>query len=43
MPPTTLQIIAAIIFAIAIIHIFSVKYFEHLAHRSEKHSGLFIY
>lgn len=41
MPPTTLQIIAAIIFAIAIIHIFSVKYFEHLAHRSEKHSGLF--
>ena len=41
MPPTTLQIIAAIIFAIAIIHIFSVKYFEHLAKRSEKHSGLF--
>ncbi|WP_198306264.1 putative Na+/H+ antiporter [Arcobacter vandammei] len=41
MPPTTLQIIAAVIFAIAIIHIFSVKYFEHLAHRSEKHSGLF--
>lgn len=41
MPPTTLQIIAAIIFAIAVIHIFSVKYFEHLAHRSEKHSGLF--
>ena len=41
MPPTTLQIIAAVIFAIAVIHIFSVKYFEHLAHRSEKHSGLF--
>lgn len=41
MPPTTLQIIAAVIFAIAIIHIFSVKYFENLANRSEKHSGLF--
>ncbi|PUE64631.1 putative Na+/H+ antiporter [Arcobacter lacus] len=41
MPPTTLQIIAAVIFALAIIHIFSVKYFEHLAHRSTKHSGLF--
>lgn len=41
MPPTSLQIIAAVIFALAIIHIFSVKYFEHLAHRSEKHSGLF--
>ena len=41
MQPTTLQIIAAIIFALAIIHIFSVKYFEHLAHRSERHSGLF--
>ncbi|MDY0181441.1 putative Na+/H+ antiporter [Aliarcobacter skirrowii] len=41
MPPNTLQIIAAVIFAIAIIHIFSVKYFENLANRSEKHSGLF--
>lgn len=41
MPPTTLQIIAAVIFAIAIIHIFSVKYFENLANRSEKHSGFF--
>lgn len=41
MPPTTLQIIAAVIFALAIILIFSVKYFEHLAHRSTKHSGLF--
>lgn len=41
MSPSTLQIIAVTIFALAIIHIFSVKYFEHLAHRSEKHSGLF--
>lgn len=41
MPPTTLQIIAVVIFTLAIIHIFSVKYFERLANRSEKHSGLF--
>ena len=41
MSPSTLQIIAVTIFTLAIIHIFSVKYFEHLAHRSEKHSGLF--
>ncbi|MFV7790146.1 putative Na+/H+ antiporter [Aliarcobacter lanthieri] len=41
MPPTTLQIIALVIFVLAIIHIFSVKYFEHLSHRSQKHSGLF--
>jgi len=41
MPPTTLQIIALIIFILAIIHIFSVKYFEHLSYTSQKHSGLF--
>ncbi len=41
MTPTALQIIAVVIFALAIIHIFSVKYFEHLAHRSDRHSGLF--
>lgn len=41
MSPTSLQIIAAVIFALAIVHVFSVKYFENLANRSEKHSGLF--
>lgn len=41
MPPTTIQIIAAVIFALSIIHIFSTKYFERLAHKSTKHSGLF--
>lgn len=41
MAPTTLEIISAVVFAIAIIHIFSVKYFESLAQRSQKHSGLF--
>ncbi|MDX9746016.1 MAG: putative Na+/H+ antiporter [Syntrophales bacterium] len=41
MPSASLEIIAAVIFALAIIHVFSVKYFEHLANRSEKHAGLF--
>ena len=38
--PTTLQIIAAILFAVAIIHTFSTKYFEHLAHTQPTHNGL---
>jgi len=38
--PTTLQIIAAVLFAVAIIHTFSTKYFEHLAHTRPAHSGL---
>jgi hypothetical protein len=38
--PTTLQIIAATLFAVAIIHTFSTKYFEHLAHTRPAHSGL---
>lgn len=38
--PTTLQIIAAVLFAVAIIHTFSTKYFEHLAHTRPVHSGL---
>ncbi len=33
MNPTTLQILATIIFAIAILHTFSVGYFQRLAHR----------
>lgn len=41
MTPTTLQIIAVVIFALAIVHIFSVKFFERLAYKSEQHSGLF--
>ena len=41
MPSASLEIIAAVIFALAIIHVFSVKYFEHLSNRSEKHAGLF--
>ncbi len=35
-----MQIIAAALFAVAIIHTFSTKYFEHLAHTRPAHSGL---
>lgn len=38
--PTTMQIIAAALFAVAIVHTFSTKYFEHLAHTRPAHSGL---
>ncbi len=38
---TTIQLVAAIIFAIALIHTFAAKSFERLAHRSPRHAGLF--
>jgi hypothetical protein len=38
---STIDLVAAIIFAIALLHTFSVKYFERLAQRSPRHSGLF--
>lgn len=37
--PTSIQFIAAILFALAIIHTFSTKYFEHLAHIQPRHAG----
>lgn len=40
MNPTTLQLIAAALFAIAILHTFSVKFFERLAHRDPRHGGV---
>ena len=40
MNPTTINIIGASLFAIAILHTFSTKYFEHLAHTNKKFSGL---
>lgn len=40
MSPTTIQIIAAALFALAIIHTFSTKFFGHLAHTRPKHAGL---
>jgi hypothetical protein len=38
--PTTLQIVAAVLFGVALIHTFSTKYFEHLAHTQPRHAGL---
>lgn len=40
MNPTTVQLIAAILFALAVVHTFSTKYFEHLAHVQPKHAGI---
>jgi hypothetical protein len=41
MNPTTIQMIGAALFAVAVIHTFSVKYFERLAHRYPAHAGAF--
>ncbi|PXW95171.1 putative Na+/H+ antiporter [Sphaerotilus hippei] len=38
--PTTLQIIGAGLFALALVHTFSTKYFEHLAHAQPRHAGI---
>lgn len=38
--PTFIQLTASILFALAIIHTFSTKYFEHLAHIQPRHAGI---
>ncbi len=38
--PTAPEVVAAIIFGIAILHTFSAKYFSNLAHKQTKHAGL---
>lgn len=38
--PTTIQMIGAALFAVAILHTFATKYFEHLAHTHPAHAGL---
>lgn len=38
--PTPIQIAGAIIFGLAVLHTFSTKFFEHLAHTNPKHAGL---
>jgi len=38
--PTTIQIVGAALFAIALIHTFSTKFFEHLAHTRPRHAGI---
>lgn len=40
MQPTTIEMIATVIFAIALIHTFSTKFFAHLAHVQPRHAGL---
>lgn len=40
MPNHTVEMIAAVIFAIALIHTFSTKFFEHLAHTRPRHAGI---
>lgn len=40
MQPTTIEMIATVIFAIALIHTFSTKFFAHLAHAQPRHAGL---
>jgi hypothetical protein len=36
----TLEIVGAALFAVAVVHTFSTRYFEHLAHTRTAHSGL---
>jgi len=38
--PTAIQLIAAVLFAVAILHTFSTKFFEHLAHTRPAHAGV---
>ena len=38
--PTSVQLAAAILFALAIAHTFSTSYFERMAHQRPKHAGL---
>ncbi|MDO9310067.1 MAG: putative Na+/H+ antiporter, partial [Nitrosomonas sp.] len=40
MTPTSVQLMAAVLFALAVIHTFSTKYFEHLAHIQPRHAGI---
>lgn len=38
--PTAIELIGAILFAVALIHTFSTRFFEHLAHTRPAHAGL---
>lgn len=40
MSPTTMQVAAAVLFALALIHTFSTSVFERLAHTRPRHAGL---
>jgi hypothetical protein len=39
-PPTLIQIIGATLFGVAVLHTFSTKFFEHLAHAQPRHAGI---
>lgn len=39
--PSAIELSAAIVFAIAVVHTFSTRYFERLAHRYPRHGGIF--
>ncbi len=41
MPHLSIEVIAAVLFAVALVHTFATKLFEKLAHRSVRHAGLF--
>lgn len=41
MTPSSIQTVAAVLFGIALLHTFSTKQFERLAHRYPRHAGLF--
>ncbi|WP_151445868.1 putative Na+/H+ antiporter [Lacisediminimonas profundi] len=40
MTPTLIQIIGASLFGLAVLHTFSTKFFENLAHRQPRHAGI---
>ncbi|MGH8582070.1 MAG: putative Na+/H+ antiporter [Gammaproteobacteria bacterium] len=40
MTPTIIELISAALFAVAILHTFATKFFEHLAHTRPAHAGL---
>lgn len=39
--PTTAQVVATVLFALAVLHTFSTRWFEHLAHVHPRHAGVF--
>ena len=41
MSPTSIQLVAAALFAVALLHTFAAKQFERLSHRFPRHAGLF--
>jgi hypothetical protein len=38
--PSSIEIIAAVVFAVAVVHTFTTRYFERLAHAHPEHAGL---